>query len=567
MNKIITITILIIIAQLNYAQSCLEFDGLFDRVTANPTAINEIGNGDFTLEAWVEGSEDQNQDFPMILSNRNTANDGVLFFFHDATNKELCIQLDGGNHKLENNGGYGKILDGTRHHVAISRNAELLSFYVDGELIGTRNIFVPAPTLSGNAPLLIGYDKPTGNPFEGIISNVRVWNIARTQEEINATLNLKLPNGIENLVLNFPLDEGEGTMPLDLVSGDSADFGGDGLSEQFHPEWIDNCESFTINEEDLDNCLEFDGIDDQILGSASALNTIANNNFTIEAWIQSETQGLSGFPMIFSNRQTSNDGTIFFFHNGNSSNPIKELCLQMSGVNYLINDNGIAGNILDGSRHHVAVVRDGSILTFYIDGVDIGIRNLQSNNTLAGDGPLQIGYDDPTGNPFKGILSNIRTWNIARSQEEILSTINVSLPIGVPNLVMHYKLNKGEGNSVLDQGNATVATFGSTPDIESEYPTWIENCETFTDTKNIDNSLIVNAYPNPANDILYVELSESHSDINVIIYDKTGRKLREEKRQNNSSLVIDLQDINMGHYIVQITTEEITSVMQLVVVK
>ncbi|MFT5891346.1 MAG: hypothetical protein ACI9Y7_001447 [Dokdonia sp.] len=126
--------------------SNLSFDGLNDYIEAPSTALDIIGNQDFTFEAWVRGDESSQTTHPTIFSNRPTSASGCIFFFHDIHSdsiyKMLCVQLNGVNYILFNNGTYnGSLLDGECHHVAITKQGNLISFYADGAFIGTRGYF------------------------------------------------------------------------------------------------------------------------------------------------------------------------------------------------------------------------------------------------------------------------------------------------------------------------------------------------------------------------------------------------------------------------------------------
>jgi len=59
--------------------------------------------------------------------------------------------------------------------------------------------------------------KQSNLQFYGSIDEVRVWDVARTQEEIVATMNNKVAPGTPHLTAYFPLDEGTGTTTLNAA--------------------------------------------------------------------------------------------------------------------------------------------------------------------------------------------------------------------------------------------------------------------------------------------------------------------------------------------------------------
>lgn len=97
MKKITLLSILFLTSLVSSAQ-LLTFDGNNDYVEV-PNDLNTIGNGDFTIEAWVKGLESEQQANPVILSNSPSFPNGCVVFFHDiwgsSNSKMLCIQFGG----------------------------------------------------------------------------------------------------------------------------------------------------------------------------------------------------------------------------------------------------------------------------------------------------------------------------------------------------------------------------------------------------------------------------------------------------------------------------------------
>src|SRR6185369_1137036 len=99
----------------------------------------------------------------------------------------LDLQTDGINHDPLPN---GDIRDGKCHHVAVTRSSStLLSWYVDGVLKSTSADANYDVTTSG--PFIIGNDfaESLNDPFKGTIQEIRFWNVARTQSQLQANMN------------------------------------------------------------------------------------------------------------------------------------------------------------------------------------------------------------------------------------------------------------------------------------------------------------------------------------------------------------------------------------------
>lgn len=228
----------------------LAFDGADDYVLVNDTILNTIGTGDFTFEARVQGDEAVQSSHPMIFSNRinNAYSSGILFFFHSAWSgssyKLLTIQIGPSNQVLNGNGTYNaSILDNTCHHVAISREGQVLSYYIDGTLAGSKTMAASnMPTVSSPNPLWIGRDFTTNNTFEGNISHVRIWNVARTEAEISANINEFVPGDTPGLLAYWKMSEGEGQIVANQCNTMDGQLGSAVGSDTNDPIWsTDNC--------------------------------------------------------------------------------------------------------------------------------------------------------------------------------------------------------------------------------------------------------------------------------------------------------------------------------------
>lgn len=73
---------------------------------------------------------------------------------------------------------------GAWNHVACVFDGMTLSMYVNGELKGT----VIAPAITNGGTTAIGSNAPSGDYFDGLIDNVRVWNVAHSAAEVCASI-------------------------------------------------------------------------------------------------------------------------------------------------------------------------------------------------------------------------------------------------------------------------------------------------------------------------------------------------------------------------------------------
>jgi len=166
----------------------LSFDGVDDYVDCRNDESLNITDA-ITIEAWVKQAE--NNDGYVII--KNTADDSkrlyamwsqgsedsVHFFYYDGAKEEICW-----NYALDDN---------TWHHVVITVDGLTATLYVDGVSQGDK-------TLSGafqgdaTAKVKIGKREPNHFHFNGTIDEVRIYNRALTQTEIQ--LHYQLTNSI-----------------------------------------------------------------------------------------------------------------------------------------------------------------------------------------------------------------------------------------------------------------------------------------------------------------------------------------------------------------------------------
>jgi hypothetical protein len=90
-----------------------------------------------------------------------------------------------------------------------SSTAHTLKFYVNGLLLDTvtNNSF---PIIAGNVPINMG-SWANGRYFNGVMDEVRIWNVARTQSEIQSNMNSELAGTETGLVAYYPFNQGIAT--------------------------------------------------------------------------------------------------------------------------------------------------------------------------------------------------------------------------------------------------------------------------------------------------------------------------------------------------------------------
>ena len=219
--------------------------------------------------------------------------------------------------------------------------------------------------------------------------------------------------------------------------------------------------------------LKFDGVNDYIQTSSPVLDGIADGDFTFEAWVNGDESFPMSHPVVFTNRTSISDGATFFFHDVWGGSLSKMLAMRIGNYNYLLINNGTYnGSLLDGIDHHVSITRKGNILSFYADGNLLGTRALLNNPNIATSRNLRIGADTISGLPFRGDISDVRIWSVARTDAEIMTNFHNRLAWNTPNLIANLEMNESSGQMVVEKVSNTRATLGSIVGVDAQDPIW-----------------------------------------------------------------------------------------------
>jgi hypothetical protein len=191
-------------------QYSLELHGGAVVAAAASPAFN-VGTGDFSVEVWVQSR------YPGTLVSRKGTQGGA------GNGGFLVVARPDGTLKFATDNGVGfyeigtvptTVLDGTWHHVAAVRAGAGLTLYLDGQPVaatGRGNARPPLNTDNG-LRLLIGdtdqAQEPYG-PLPGMVTDVRLWNRARTAAEVAEQRSVRLTGSEPALVGYWPMDFGQ----------------------------------------------------------------------------------------------------------------------------------------------------------------------------------------------------------------------------------------------------------------------------------------------------------------------------------------------------------------------
>lgn len=192
----------------------MKFDGVQSIISFNKPLLNKMTA--FTMEGWVKASSLRNGHNAFFGQN-NVIELGIK-------KKKLTAWVLGQDYSSS-----ASFPVQEWHHVALVGNGANLLFFLDGSLI---SVFILAAKNYGSSPLefMIGgfvfwgeRDNANIDFFAGLITEVRLWQVARSQADIQANLSKRLSGKEPNLIAYYPLNE---IINLDTFRGTALDLAG-----------------------------------------------------------------------------------------------------------------------------------------------------------------------------------------------------------------------------------------------------------------------------------------------------------------------------------------------------
>jgi len=214
-------------------------DNTYDYITVADDASLDFTDS-FTFETWVN--------FDFITRNENgwdwqclfaksqfNASYGLMYLSDTAFPRGITFYHTGfGNGATTYR--WPTVAANTWYHIAVTLAPTKATIYVDGvEVMSQTGTGTLTPN---NDPLFVGANNTAGSdpyPFDGTLEETRLWNVTRTQAEIQADMNSQLNGNESGLVLQFSYNQGnvdEDNTAITTVTDTSTE-GNDGTLTQF----------------------------------------------------------------------------------------------------------------------------------------------------------------------------------------------------------------------------------------------------------------------------------------------------------------------------------------------
>ena len=209
MKRLISIIILTQLTFLHADNYSLSFDGVDDYGSVPSNSVYTVGNN-YTIEAWINSSSGGLQSLI-----QGWYGFGFQIYLEASGTIHFVLREPNGN-------GVGfssttQIADGNWHHIAAVLNEENVSVFVDGSL-ETEGTFDNTVTGNGSEDLSFGHSPWASEYYSGLLDEIRIWNQALAQEQIQAHMNTPLSGDENGLVGYWNFNEGTGITLTDQTS-------------------------------------------------------------------------------------------------------------------------------------------------------------------------------------------------------------------------------------------------------------------------------------------------------------------------------------------------------------
>jgi hypothetical protein len=453
--------------------TALSFDGTDDYISIANDAVFNFGTNDFSASLWMKTSS---ATFGAIAGNGDASINDGWNIDKNADGTIRCRLLDNASYDASTTAAYN---DNSWHHVSCVRNGDNIYIFIDGILRGSGS-GVDNINVSNTENFKIGarnYGTEQGNmPFAGLIDEVRVYNYARTADEVLADYNdgLAAHLGENNQDLSYGLvgywdmEEGSGQTVYDKSgNGNNGTLDTSSTTELAKPFFTIGHDAYGENGMGLGLTGRSEYVN---AGTGSSLQLTSAG--TIALWVKPNSLDQDDFANFVTRRSNSSGGSYanysYSFHWRGSEDLIR---LAISDGSAL--DIATMPLPTDLGWHHMVGLWDGTNLKLYMDGVLAMTPVSQTRNAQAGSTftTSLAGYSFSTSaigrQEFNGTLDEIRIYNRALSEDEIRMLYNQKKPI------LEMKFEEGAGATAYDESfNNNDGILGG--GTAAYMPTWVQ---------------------------------------------------------------------------------------------
>jgi hypothetical protein len=361
------------------------FDGTGDYLTTPDNSAWDLGSGAFTIESWVFPTASPAQ--PMIIGQWTSSYSWTMQLSNDGNRYLRALLYDGSFNDYVSS---TSLQLNAWNHCAFVRESNTVSLYLNGSRIFTTSYSGTVSTSS--SVVSIGADGSGSQPFQGYLSNTRV------------VVGTALYSGTTYTVPTTPLTAVTNTRLLTCQSNRFIDtsaspktitVNGNTSVQRFNPFGASTAYSTSV----IGGSGYFDGTGDYLQIADSSAFTFGSGDFTVEFWIYSSNTSLT--LIIGQNNGNPSPSSFDVRYNGTTITGN----IFSSGTTY-----AVAESMSKNAWHHVALVRNGTSLRIYVDGVSTSSTAVSTVSVNDSSNVLRIGASSETTPDyyFNGYMTDAR---------------------------------------------------------------------------------------------------------------------------------------------------------------
>ncbi len=446
-----------------------------------------------------------------------------------------------------------KWIAGAWYHITVTYDSisHIKSIYANGIEQSSDTLSINLSLNTENAHTIGRYTYTESQYFKGRIDEVRIWDHARTQEEILADMHTDLTGTEEGLVAYWNFDDG--TANDGTANGYDGSLMGDAV----------------ITQSDMTNInysfLSLDGDGDYVTLPQIPPQTSYSVSFwfspsatwdssAVDRQIIYEANG----PQPDTYVQLNDDGTVRY---RTFTTPLNNLCS--------ITDKWIAG-----AWYHITVTYDSisHIKSIYANGIEQSSDTLSINLSLNTENAHTIGrYTYTESQYFKGRIDEVRIWDHARTQEEILADMHTDLTGTEEGLVAYWNFDDGTAN------DGTANGYDGTLMGEAEIITQPSVNVDPIISKLPKQCILKQNYPNPFNPTTAISYQlPQRSKVTLKIYNLLGKAVRtlvdKDQIAGSYSVIWDMHDdngqmVSSGIYMYRLHTSDYMETRKMILIR
>ena len=407
------------------------FDGSGDYILIAGTSDFDVQ--DFTLSSW---NYSDNYDANMFMFEKTTEGSVntqySLFYNSGGTDSKIYFRTYGlSTTELTVADHANGPVDGQWNHIVATYNSStgIKKIYCNGVEIASQTGLTGTINTNPTGTSWIGtYGGGSGYPFNGKKDEVRIYNRALSAREVR-----QLYEWAPGPVGYWNFEENGGTTAYDKSGNEN---NGTLTNMDADTDWVLG---------KYGGGLDFDG-DDSYVSLSSQVSFADNESWSINLWIKGDDLETGASNQFLFN--ADNDDHISYYQQN------RIVWYGNNGTYSSVDWNGNY-TFLNDTWYNLNLICNGISIDLYVNGNYISTKTPSDNNTS-----FVIDYvsDDAETYSFDGLMDEVRIYDYARTQKQILEDMNGGRPAS-KSPVGYWKFDEGYGDDINDSsGNDYTCT-------------------------------------------------------------------------------------------------------------